>query len=331
MRVAALHPSRARLRGPSHRLPPHRPLSSISRSPRLPHHHPSLASAHYRMRMTAMATHATNRQAAFSTAPSSSSDAPASPPPEVASITEDEFHATRLGGSSHLAFGEFGENGAEMQTFWFRMGMPLGTCTRLALRADRIGGVWGDPEVLRARCEALSVLLPLRPLSHLITTFPDILVYRPLTLREKLHLLSDALPHVDVLRMASNSPSVLARDPDKLRMRTREFISLLPRKDMPYILADHPKLLRLEPSVMRERFDAILRTFSTASLSTMKGDRLAHLFAYEAFELLRLHLLDKYYPGLRDRNLNDFRILRMKEAKFRAIFTRTKPSRRRVE
>jgi hypothetical protein len=249
-------------------------------------------------------------------------------PPEVPSMSEEELHASIEGGASRYAFGEFGASGPEMQAFWQRRGMPHETCARLARRAARVGGVWGDPPTLTARCEDLQAMLPLRPLAHIVSKYPDALAFRSSTLRAKLQLLSAALPRIDVLRMVANSPSILARSPEMLRERTAAFLPLLPRKDMPQLLADHPDLLRFDPAEMAARSDALHKAFSLKSLLTADRERVAYLLRNSASRLARLQLLDTNYPGLRHHHLRDSKALRMSDHSFSSHFTRAKPSRR---
>ena len=188
-------------------------------------------------------------------------------PPEVPSMTEEELRNSFEGGASRYNFGEFGTSGAEMKPFWFEKGMPLELALKLAERADRYGGVWGDPPTLTARCRELQAMLPLRPLAHLLKRHPDALAYRPATLRAKLKALSDALPRLDVLRMVANSQSVLAASIEPMRERTEVFLPLLGRSDMADLLAANPRLLQVPAAEMKARGAALQKAFSLATRS----------------------------------------------------------------
>ncbi|KAL1524732.1 hypothetical protein AB1Y20_019615 [Prymnesium parvum] len=249
-------------------------------------------------------------------------------PAEVPSVSVEELRASTEGGASRYKFGEMGTSGHEMQPFWVKMGLPLEVCTLLSLNADRLGGVWGDPPTLSARCDALRVLLPLRPLRQIIAGYPSILAYRPDTVREKLQILSDALPRTDVLLLVSNSPAVLSKAPEKLRERIECILGLFPRRDLPQLVAEHPKLLRVPAAELEARGAALAAAFSTRTLFAMKRARLARLLSYGSDKLARLQYMDRCYPGMRDRHISDFYLLRMPIVTFERMFDRKQPPRR---
>jgi len=248
------------------------------------------------------------------------------PFPEVPSFDSSEFNPDLQDGEGAFVPGDPGVGRDEMRRFWRAAGLTPVAAEHMARKAQLFGGVWGHPQTLAPRLNAICQLLPALEPEMLARLSPDLLRFRTQTVQHKIELLADQLPGADIVRMATAWPSILARADDKLIARCQELLHLLPRRDMHKVIEEAPKLLTSTIDEIRLRASELMKCYSELNLTTMKRTYVAKMLSYPGSRLKRLSHVTRYQPRARIYHTPMELMYFMKE---RAFDERFKPRRHR--
>ena len=218
-----------------------------------------------------------------------------------------------------------------MHAFWSGYGLEPSLISRMAQRAEKDGGIWGDPEALTVRIfkvlEMTSKGSTSLSLDRLLRHCHEALYKRPEELQSRIETLHRLLPGEDVLRTVALDPSLLRYSEAWLEQRIGLALHALPRRDMLKILAKNPRILKIQPPELAERARVIHSAYVGATIVGWDPKKAAEMLQIRSELLARILMVNAINPGIRTA-LGDMKIVRMKEADFYQRFEKKRRQRR---